>query len=104
MSREVHVRFCERREVRLLPATHLVVLVHGTEAHARAIKQQTAEFMAEQMRMTLSPEKPPSPTSTTALTCSGSASCERPGEATSASPTPSQANEQYATSCTASRR
>ena len=57
MSREVHVRFCERREVRLLPATHLVVLVHGTEAHARAIKQQTAEFMAEQMRLTLSPEK-----------------------------------------------
>src|SRR5439155_12833445 len=57
MSREVHVRFCERREVRSLPATHLVVLVRGTEAQAHAIKEQTAEFMAEQMRLTLSPEK-----------------------------------------------
>ena len=38
-------------------ADDFVVLVHGTEAHARAIKQQTAEFMAEQMRLTLSPEK-----------------------------------------------
>ena len=25
MSREAHVRFCERREVRSLPATHLIV-------------------------------------------------------------------------------
>jgi len=38
-------------------ADDFVVLVRGTEAHARAIKQQTAEFMAEQMRLTLSPEK-----------------------------------------------
>jgi RNA-directed DNA polymerase len=34
-----------------------VVLVRGTEAQAHQIKQQTAEFMREQMRLTLSPEK-----------------------------------------------
>src|SRR5213080_943761 len=34
-----------------------VVLVRGTEAQAQAVKEQTAEFMAEQMRLTLSPEK-----------------------------------------------
>jgi hypothetical protein len=34
-----------------------VVLARGTEAQAHAIKDQTAEFMAEQMRLTLSPEK-----------------------------------------------
>jgi len=38
-------------------ADDFVVLVHGTEAQAHAIKEQTAEFMAEQMRLTLSPEK-----------------------------------------------
>ena len=43
--------------MRLPPATHLVVLVRGTEAQARAIKEQTAGFMREQMRLTLSPEK-----------------------------------------------
>jgi len=31
--------------------------MRGTEAQARAIKEQTAQFMAEQMRLTLSPEK-----------------------------------------------
>jgi RNA-directed DNA polymerase len=38
-------------------ADDFVVLVRGTEAQARALKEQTAEFMAEQMRLTLSPEK-----------------------------------------------
>jgi RNA-directed DNA polymerase len=38
-------------------ADDFVVLVRGTEAQAHAIKTQTAEFMAEQMRLTLSPEK-----------------------------------------------
>jgi RNA-directed DNA polymerase len=38
-------------------ADDFVVLVRGTEAQAHAIKRQTAEFMAEQMRLTLSPEK-----------------------------------------------
>jgi RNA-directed DNA polymerase len=38
-------------------ADDFVVLVRGTEAQAYAIKEQTAEFMAEHMRLTLSPEK-----------------------------------------------
>jgi len=38
-------------------ADDFVVLVRGTETQARAIKQQTAKFMREQMRLTLSPEK-----------------------------------------------
>jgi len=38
-------------------ADDFVVLVRGTKAQAHAIKKQTAEFMAEQMRLTLSPEK-----------------------------------------------
>jgi RNA-directed DNA polymerase len=38
-------------------ADDFVVLVRGTEAHAHALKEQTAGFMAEHMRLTLSPEK-----------------------------------------------
>jgi RNA-directed DNA polymerase len=38
-------------------ADDFVVLVRGTEAQARAIKEQTAEFMREHLRLTLSPEK-----------------------------------------------
>jgi RNA-directed DNA polymerase len=57
VSGDVHAGFCERRGVRLPPATHLVVLVRGTEAQAHQVKEQTAEFMRERMRLTLSPEK-----------------------------------------------
>ena len=38
-------------------ADDFVVLVRGTEAQAHALKEQTAEFMREQLRLTLSPEK-----------------------------------------------
>ena len=38
-------------------ADDFLILVAGTRAQAEAIKKQTAEFMAEQMRLTLSPEK-----------------------------------------------
>lgn len=38
-------------------ADDFVVLVRGTEAQAHAIKEQTAEFLREQMRLTLSLEK-----------------------------------------------
>jgi len=38
-------------------ADDFVVLVRGTKAQAQAIKNDTAEFMREQMRLTLSPEK-----------------------------------------------
>jgi RNA-directed DNA polymerase len=34
-----------------------VILVRGTKAQAQALKEQTAGFMREQMRLTLSPEK-----------------------------------------------
>jgi len=38
-------------------ADDFVVLVRGTKAQAHAIKEQTAVFMREQLRLTLSPEK-----------------------------------------------
>ena len=38
-------------------ADDFVVLVRGSEAQAEALRQQTAELMREQMRLTLSPEK-----------------------------------------------
>ena len=38
-------------------ADDFLVLVAGTRAQAEAIKQETAEFMTKQMRLTLSPEK-----------------------------------------------
>src|SRR3954452_1292414 len=37
MSREVPVRFCERREVRSLPATHLVVMCRTEREAERAL-------------------------------------------------------------------
>jgi RNA-directed DNA polymerase len=45
MSREVHVRFCERREVRLLPATHLVALCHSRQQALEA-KMRLAAWLA----------------------------------------------------------
>ncbi len=38
-------------------ADDFLVLVAGTRAQAEAIKEETAKFMAEQLRLTLSPEK-----------------------------------------------
>jgi RNA-directed DNA polymerase len=55
MSREVHVRFCERREVRLLPATHLLVLCHSQQEAARALSALTA-ILAE-LGLELKPAK-----------------------------------------------
>ena len=46
MSREIHVRFCESRGVRFPPATHLVVLVAGTQAHAQALREEVAAVLA----------------------------------------------------------
>ena len=45
MSREVHVRFCESREVRFLPATHLVVLVRGERRHVEALREQITHVL-----------------------------------------------------------
>jgi RNA-directed DNA polymerase len=38
-------------------ADDFVILVRGSKAQAQALKEQTGEFMREQMRLTLSPEK-----------------------------------------------
>jgi RNA-directed DNA polymerase len=46
MSREVHVRFCERRGVRFPPPTLLVVLVAGSRAHAEALREEVAAVLA----------------------------------------------------------
>ena len=46
MSREVQVRFCERRRVRLPPPTLLVVLVHGTREHAEALRAEVTQVLA----------------------------------------------------------
>ena len=45
MSGDVHAGFCESRGVRLPPATHLVVLVHGTRDHAEALRQEVAAIL-----------------------------------------------------------
>jgi len=46
MSREVQVRFCESRGVRFPPATHLVIVVHGTKAHAEALRDEAAAVLS----------------------------------------------------------
>ena len=56
MSREVHVRFCESRGVRFPPATHLVVLVHGTRADVQALREEIAGVLAPS-GLRLSPAK-----------------------------------------------
>lgn len=55
MSREVHVRFCESREVRSLPATHLVVHC-VTERQARNLVAAIGDRM-EQVGLRLHPDK-----------------------------------------------
>jgi len=55
MSREVHVRFCERRGVRLPPATLLVILCR-TEAQAREAYRQLEAILAR-LGLCLNPQK-----------------------------------------------
>lgn len=55
MSREVHVRFCERREVRFLPATHLVILC-ATRQQAERARERAAAILAD-LGLRLSAEK-----------------------------------------------
>ena len=55
MSGDVHAGFCERREVRSLPATHLVVACRS-EAQARAARQLASEVLAS-LGLELHPEK-----------------------------------------------
>jgi hypothetical protein len=56
MSGDVHVRFCESRGVKLPPATHLVVMVSGTRAHAEDLYDELAAVLAP-MGLRLSEEK-----------------------------------------------
>jgi RNA-directed DNA polymerase len=46
MSCEAHVRFCERRRVRFPPATLLVIMVHGSKAHAEGLWDEVAGVLA----------------------------------------------------------
>ena len=55
MSREAHVRFCERRGVRLPPATHLVVLCRS-RAEAEAALELVGEMLTG-LGLELHPEK-----------------------------------------------
>jgi RNA-directed DNA polymerase len=56
VSREVHAGFCERRGVRIPPATHLVVVVSGQRSHAEALVAQTAAVLTP-LGLTLSRQK-----------------------------------------------
>jgi len=56
VSREVHAGFCERRRVKLPPPTLLVVLVHGMESDAQAIRAEIGRMLATTLKMTLSQE------------------------------------------------
>jgi len=53
MSREVHVRFCERRGVRLPPATLLVILCRGTAEEALAVMRD----LMRRIKLELNEEK-----------------------------------------------
>jgi RNA-directed DNA polymerase len=46
VSREIHAGFCERRGARLPPATHLVVMVRGTQDDAQALWAQVRTVLA----------------------------------------------------------
>lgn len=46
MNREVHVRFYERRRVKLPPPTHLVLVVNGTRQHAEDLRADVADVIA----------------------------------------------------------
>ena len=57
MSREVHVRICERLGVRFPRATRLVVLWNGSKAQLEQMKAEIAAFLHEHLALTLSTEK-----------------------------------------------
>ena len=84
-------------------ADDFVVLVRGTKAQAQALKEQTAEFMREQMRLTLSPEKTHITHVDDGFDFLGFRIKRRPRGRIRRSPTASRASERSGTSCTASR-
>ena len=85
-------------------ADDFVVLVRGTEAQALQVKEQTAVFMAEQMRLTLSPEKTVITHVDDGFDLLGFRVKRAPWRGKNVSPTRFQANERCARSCIASRR
>ena len=56
MSGDVHVRFCERPEVGFLRATHLVVMIAGSQGDAEALWAEVTAVLAP-MGLRLSEEK-----------------------------------------------
>ena len=85
-------------------ADDFVVLVRGTEAHAHAIKQQTAAFMREHMQLTLSPEKTCVTHVDDGFDLLGFRIVRRPWKKSKPSPTRFPASARCAESCIASRR
>jgi hypothetical protein len=57
MSREVQVRFCESRAVKSRPATHPLLGFAGPKAEAEEIKRRLAEFLRDDLKLELSPDK-----------------------------------------------
>ena len=57
MRREFHVRFCEGAGVRLPRATRRLLGFSGPREEAEQIKTQLIEFLRDQLKLELSPEK-----------------------------------------------
>src|SRR5260370_32503361 len=57
MSREVQVRFCERRGVRFPPPTLHLLGFTGPKAEAEEIKQRLARFLRDELKLELSADK-----------------------------------------------
>src|SRR6266511_3781119 len=57
MSREVQVRFCERRGVRCPPPTLHLLGFTGPKAEAEVIKQRLAGFLRDELKLELSYHK-----------------------------------------------
>src|SRR6266513_2383498 len=57
MSREVQVRFCERRGVRFPPPTLLLLGFTGPKAEAEQVKAELARFLRETLALELNQDK-----------------------------------------------
>jgi RNA-directed DNA polymerase len=57
VSREAHAPFCESVGARFPRATHLLLVVKGTKAHAEAVREACRSFLEDKLRLTLNMEK-----------------------------------------------
>src|SRR5258708_7982673 len=57
MSREVQVRFCERRGVRFPPPTHRILGFCGPRREAEEIKERVRTFLRDHLKLELSEPK-----------------------------------------------